>query len=677
MKNNTRSNKKIDRPTLMRIIYICLLILLDIILVPWIVKFPSFLIKDFSSAPAEWFEYGIVNSYKELFSENADSFRRAVLFMQLPVAALILALAWNTDRLKKKNRIKDGIGGPEPAGHGQYGTGRWQTKREMDKSAAVWYTDKPLKKGGVIIGMEKSNNGREKVWLNDSDLHTLIIGSTRSGKDRRVLLPSIWTIAKSGESMVISDPKGDMYLTTKHYLESLGYNIIAMNFRDPTKGNRWNLLEQINKAIDKGNVPEASEMAWDIASTIVKQNPPSNADPIWEKGEQSVIASLVLLTALNSEFKFQRHMATAYYLLAEFGQPVHDDSIPFLEYMRRLPIKHPAKAAFATASIAPYKTRASFFTQTLTDLRLFADPNIADMTAVQDHNFDDISLKKTAVFLVIPHEKSTRNVLATIYIDQLYQSLITLANNSGGRLPRRVNFLLNEFGNLPAIMDFDKKLTVAAGFGIRFALAVQDIAQIKKLYKDNAQTITGNCHNWIFIKTADVDTAKLISEKTGKYTIESENLSSSIQSKGHSSSYGVGFTGRPLLMPDEVLRWNIDESLVLPLSNFPARYPLPDLSYWNAINDFGLSNTGNVDLDIKRNSEILLSRWESMPVRNVQDVSVWLPDLSEIYGDDNISVVTSPGTTSIFDTVVDISAADVFPDDNDNDDDTYYDDFLS
>lgn len=621
------SNKKIEKSIYVKIILVCFIILADILLLPWLLKFPYFAIEDLMTAPAIWFNYGLLNSIKDIFVDSY--FRKIYATIQLLVIALIISITWNTDIFKRKNRITDGIGGPEPAGSGQHGTSRWQNKKEMDETCNVWYTDTEITKGGTIFGMEKSRSGKEKVWYNSNDLHTLIIGSTRSGKSRKLILPTIWLLAKAGESMVIGDPKGELYITSKNYLESQGYKVITLNFRDPQKGNQWNILDIVNRAVDEGNIPRATELAWDIAHTIVNQVPSFSTEPIWKNGEESTIAALILLAVLNSEFKFQRHITTAYYLLAEYGQPLADGTIPLLDYIAKLPVRHPAKAAFATASIAPYKTRASFFTTALSDLRLFSDPNISDMTSKQDHNIENIGIEKTAVFLIIPDEKSTRNVLATLYIDQVYQAMVDLANKRGGRIPRRVNFILDEFGNLPPIPDFDKKLTVAGGRGMRFTIAVQDIAQLKKLYDKNSQTITGNCHNWIFIKTADVETAKLISEKTGKYTVETENSSSSIQSRGHSISHSVGLTGRPLLLPDEILRWNIDESLVLPMSHFPARYPLPDLSLWKANEDFGFVRTGNIDKDIEMNRQIIEKRWNDIFPREIQETSIWLPDLYE------------------------------------------------
>lgn len=614
------------KTTQVRLIFIIIILSIDILIVPWILKFPFFLIQDLVTAPKQWIEDGILQSMKAVFLD--DQFRKLYLFIQLPIVTLILAIAWDVNRLKKKNKITDGVGGPEPAGTGQHGTSRWQDKHEMDESSSVWFTDKPPHKSGFIFGMEKSKH-KEKVWLNKDDVHTLLIGATRSGKSRKLFLPTIWGMAKAEESMIIGDPKGELFISAKPYLESEGYNVISLNLREPSKGNQWNILDSVNRAIDQNNIPRAAELAWNIAHTITNQSPSATTEPIWKNGEESTIAALILLSTMDTEFKFQRHMTTAYYLLSEFGQSLEDGTIPLLEYIHTLSTRHPAKSAFATASIAPYKTRASFFTTALSDLRLFSDPNIADMTSKQDHIIEDIGIKKTAVFLIIPDEISTRNVLATLYIDQVYQSLVELANKEGGRIPRRVNILLDEFGNLPPIPDFDTKLTVAGGRGIRFNLGVQDISQIKKLYKDKHQTITGNCHNWIYLKTADVQTAKLISEKTGKYTVETENSSSSTQSKGHSLSHGVGLTGRPLLLPDEILRWNLNESLVLPISNFPARYPLPDLSYWNANSDFGFANTGDVDQDIETNRQIIKKRWEDIPKRNIEEIPIWLPEMDE------------------------------------------------
>lgn len=636
------SNERREKAKKSRRIFACIIVLFDILILPWIMHFPQFLINSGVNAPTDWFHFGIVRSIKDIFIDPL--YLRVFLMLQIGVIAAVIGVLWNVNTLGRKNKIQDGVGGPEAAGSGQFGTSRWQTEEEADKTFKVWHTHRKLKKGGIIFGMEK-DKVIEKIWLDDDDKHTLIIGATRSGKDRKILLPSIWELAKAEESMIIGDPKGEMYITTKDYLEKEGYNVIALNLRDPLKGNQWNLLNMVNRAIDEGDTAKASEHAWKIANIISKQTPSAGGEPIWKNGGQSTIAALILLAALESEFKFQRHITTAYYLLSEYGQPLEDDSIPLVDYIKSLPTRHPAKAAFATASIAPYKTRASFFTTVLSDLRLFSDPKISCMTSNQDHDFERIGIDKTAVFLIIPDEDDTKNSLATLYVSQAYQALVDLSNREGGRIPRRVNIILNEFGNLPEFPDFPTMLTVGGGRGVRFTIAVQDDQQIKRLYKESSKTITGNCHNWIFLRTADVETAKLVSAKIGKYTVETDNITNSLQSTKYSSSMGNSLTGRALLMEDEILRWKTTEGLIIPVGEFPARLPMPDLSEWEANTDFGfVEPSGDMDRDKEANKQIIKRRWESLSARELEEPQIWLP---EIEGSEDEETVQREDTSSI------------------------------
>ncbi len=616
----------------MRIILCCVILILDLAFLPWLINFPFFAMRDMSTAPTQWLAYGPIKSWLDVFRDS--NFKNLFLFLQIPIVTGAILILWDTDRFKKKNKIQDGLGGPEPSGAGQHGTARWQNEKEMDKTAKVWYSDTELDKGGVTFGMNKIK-GREKIWLNDKDMHTLIIGATRSGKSKKIILPTIWELAKAEESMVIGDPKGELYISSKDFLLKKGYKVIALNLREPRKGNQWNMLHLANQAFKKGDIPRAVEIAWDIASSIISKESAKNTEPIWINGAQSVVATLIITTIMDAEFDFQKHMGTVYYLLSELAITRDDGTVPLNDLINKLPRRHPARDAFASARVSAQKTRESFFSSVLAELRLFSDPNIQNMTSMQDHSLEAIGIEKTAVFLIIPDEKETRNVLATLYVDQVYQAMVDLSNTKGGRIPRRVNILLDEFGNLPPLPRFTNKLTVGGGRGVRFTIAIQDIAQLKELYDKKAQTITGNCHNWIYLKTADLDTAKLITGKMGKYTVETDNLNSSIQKKGYSISQGKGLTGRDLLTPDEILRWNTDYSLVLPVSDFPARYPCPDLSQYMANIDFGfVQPSGDVDEDSRLNNEINMNRWINHFERPYEEVKVWTPD---IYSDDDES----------------------------------------
>lgn len=592
-----------------RLVVLTVLLLLDLFLAPLALKFPPYAKKyGFKFGFEKWRTAAIHNPVAGPGILLKDSkIRHAWLWLQPAVGALALTILFPSNGLRRRRKETD-LGGPEAAGSGQFGTARWRTEKEVDKTTIVWDTKTQLQKGGFVLGADFQKK-RKKVWLETQDTHVLLVGATRSGKSRRVILPTIWTLAKAGESMVVTDPKGELYERTVKYLAKQGYDVVLLNFRNPRRGNKWNPMTPVVAAVKAGDEALASELAWDIAHTIVYQQPHSG-DPIWPAGEESVIAALILAVAAEAERDEQKHMASVYALLTRLGRATDEGIIPLNVYLNDcLADSHLAKAAFGTAAISPSKMRASFFGSAATDLRLWADPSIAFMTAFQDHDLAGPGVRKTAVFLVIPDETSTRHVLAALYISQIYQALTKLASLSGGRLPVRVNFLLDEFGNLPPISDFDKKITVAAGRNMRFLLAVQDLAQVKKHYKENAQTITGNCHTWIYLATADVETAKVISAKTGQYTVQTESYSSSLRTHDYSSSTSQGLTGRALLLPDEVLRWPLDQALVLQIRQFPARLPLPDLSSWPA------------------DKELQPMSAEEKPKGGVVFPSVWVPEV--------------------------------------------------
>jgi type IV secretion system protein VirD4 len=380
--------------------------------------------------------------------------------------------------------------------------------------------------------------------------------------------------------MVISDPKGELFKFSSGYLKRLGYKVILIDLRDPYRGNRWNPLLSVASALQDGDYSTASQTAWDIANIITNQQP-YHGDPIWPQSQESLTAALILAVASFAPDDC-RHIGSAYEILHRLGAKGGD---MLDEYFRSLPKGHPASSAYGVAALSEDRLRSSIFTGTAAQLRLWADPAVVWLTSHQGHDLDIAGREKAAIFIVIPDERGTRNVLATLYIAQSYQALVDLANRNGGKLPQKVNFLLDEFGNLPPIPEFDRKITVAAGRGMRFLLAVQDLSQIKAKYKDLSQTITGNCATWVYILTTDLDTAKVISGKTGQYTVRTESYSSQVRHTDYSHGTTEGLTGRPLLLPDEVLRWPADRALILQARCNPAWLPLPDLSEWPAAKD--------------------------------------------------------------------------------------------
>jgi len=457
--------------------------------------------------------------------------------------------------------------------------------------------------GGIVIGTDPAQN---KYWTVDDDTHVLLIGTTRSGKSRRVIIPTIWHLAQNGESMVICDLKKELHPITKAYLRKQGYKIITIDLRQPNTGNRWNILEPVNSALHEGNSALAIQHADDIAHTL-SYNPRYRGDPIWPSAKKALISALTLAVAVEAPDE-HKNMATAFNLLANLGQ---DGGKALDIYFDSLGQMHPARSPYQVYQMSTDKMRSSIATDTLTSMQVFGvDPAIVWMISHQDHDLSAAGREKTAVFLVIPDERTNRNVLASLYIQQSYGALVDLANQNRGRLPIRVNYLLDEFGNIPAITDFTTKITTAGGRGIRFTLAVQGIDQLAEHYPTRENTIMGQCWTWIYILTSDIKTAELISKKCGNYTVATESYNSSAQLSG-SRSEGVtqGLSSRPLVMSDELTRWPEDSALILRTRLQPARLPMPDISKWPIASQLDLARHGVPD-----------------PGVVIANVEPWLPD---------------------------------------------------
>jgi type IV secretion system protein VirD4 len=213
------------------------------------------------------------------------------------------------------------------------------------------------------------------------------------------------------------------------------------------------------------------------------------------------------------------------------------------------------------------------------------------MTSTSDFNPKDISNKKTALFIILPDEKRTYYSLASLFVNQCYMVLVKVADDRGGRLENRVNFLLDEYGNFTKIPDFANKLTVGGGRGIRFSLFIQAFSQLDETYnKEVAQTIKSNCETWIYLQADDLGTLEEISKKLGNYTVSTYSLSSSHgKYTTPSSSHSTNLTHRALLTTDEVKLINRPYALITSRTH-PAMMKIPDLAEWNFNKLFGLGN---------------------------------------------------------------------------------------
>ncbi|MHB1128268.1 MAG: VirD4-like conjugal transfer protein, CD1115 family [Bacillota bacterium] len=501
---------------------------------------------------------------RDIFRTRPPAFWLSQITFVLAVLPL-LRWAWGFDRPGSQ---------PRAAGTATHGSTRWQRGSEFKTTLHSVSCDRP-EQDGVVVG----STGRT-AWVTRAEAgnpHVLLLGATRSGKSRRVIMPSVWVLGHAGESMILTDPKGEIYAHTAGWLRQKGYRVVLLDLLHPARGNRWNPLAAVARAHELGDKEEAARLAWEVGHILAWSEGPGT-DPIWPQAEESLTAALCLAAAIEAPQE-ARHMATAHRMLIELG---HRGGEALDAWFESLPSGHPARSAYGTAALSESRTRASIYTGTAAHLRLWGDPGIAWMCAASDHDPAEAGTRPMAIFLLMPDEAGARRYIASLYINQAYSALAHVARRNGGKLPLPVWFLLDEFGNIGKLPAMAEKLTVAAGRNIRFVLAVQAVAQIAHVYGEKtAEIVLGNCDTWLYLRTADIDTARVISAKAGTYTVRTLSVQ---RRPGLSGAGTEGATSRALLTPDEVLRWPSGQGLLLQAGQFPARLPLGDLSYWRQAN---------------------------------------------------------------------------------------------
>lgn len=336
-------------------------------------------------------------------------------------------------------------------------------------------SDKPyIEKGGILFGTKK-----DRYYINGSDTHTLVIGATRSGKSRSIVLPTIGIEGLAGENMVVSDPKGELHQYTYPFLEALGYNVFVLDFKNPDRSDHFNFLQEVIDAINDDNIPLAQKKALDITEALVGND--TSSEKIWSEGEKSIMAACILAVVYdNKEHPEYQNLTNVYHFINNMCEMSDNPPLKrYIDTIEALNPNHPALALISATRVAPSKTQGSFNISALATLRLFADINVYNLTKSNSFKIEDLNDQKTAIFIILPDYNTTYYGVASLFVDQIYTKLADVADLQGGRLKRRVNFILDEFGNFAVIPDFATKLTVAGGRGIRFNLFLQSTAQLE------------------------------------------------------------------------------------------------------------------------------------------------------------------------------------------------------
>ena len=364
------------------------------------------------------------------------------------IIALVASIFSVSDRFFEREK---GIGFSTEAKKSSKGYSRWTSVDEMKKELTMVKVQAPTADAG---GLPLINDGK-KMWVDNGEGHTLIIGSTGAGKTQAAIFPLVHSLAKHDESMIITDPKGEIYETTAEMLRKRGYNVVLLNFRNPQQGSGWNPLHLPYKYYKEGNSDKANELTDDLAMNILYDENAQNSDPFWEKTSADYFSGICL--GLFEDAKENEINLNSVNLFTTVGEDKCGPNSTYSnEYFKTKDPTSPAYISASSTISAPSDTKGSILSVFKQKIRLFAArENLSEMLSHSDFEFEDIGKNKTAVFIVIQDEKKTYHSLVTIFLKQCYETLVDYAQKCGGKLPYRTNFLLDEFANMPPLKDVD------------------------------------------------------------------------------------------------------------------------------------------------------------------------------------------------------------------------------
>lgn len=459
---------------------------------------------------------------------------------------------------REKGEVGIGITLKKKSSDGYSSWAKEKDIKEQSDVECVHPTDEVVNAAGIPL----INDGKN-IWVDNGAYHSLVIGSTGSGKTQTIVKPMVNLLAKKGESMIITDPKGEIYKYSASYLKEKGYKIVVLNFREPQRGNSWNPLTVPFKYYRDGNQDKAIELLNDIALNIIYDPSNKNESDFWEKASAAYFSALAL--GLFKDAKEEEVNLNSINVMSTVGEERYATGNYIKEYFG---MKGEGSTEYLSASAvinAPNDTKGGLLATFRQKIQLFTTvPVLSEMLSYSDFDMKSIGNGKTAVFMIIHDEKKTYHSLMTIFIKQCYETLIDVAQENGGKLPIRTNFILDEFANMPPLKDVDAMVSAARSRDIRFTFIIQNFAQLNDVYGDNvAEIIKGNCGNLVYLISTEMKALEEISKMCGEVKVTDEKDKNAT---------------RPLITITDLQKMKLFEAIIVRLRTSPFRTKLePDL----------------------------------------------------------------------------------------------------
>ena len=442
--------------------------------------------------------------------------------------------------------------------HGTYGTADWMSEKEMK---SVLEVSTPEKATGMILGERK---GQLICLPEDTRLnrHTAVFGASGTMKSRAVVRNALFSAIRRGESVLISDPKSEMYNETSELFRKNGYEVKVLNLVDPLHSDSWNCMSDLG---------DDSLMAQVLTNVIIGNTSSGKGDHFWDNGEANLLKALVLYVQLDNRIPQERkNLAYVYKLLT-------DGTLPYIiKEMGDLKVGHPAKAPFNLFAQSSETVQAGIILGLGTRLQVLQNQAVQQLVSFSDIDLTAPGRHKCAYYIILSDQETSMAFISSLFFSFLFIKLTRFADNSpGGKCLIPVNMILDEFNNIGRIggapdgSDFCRSLSVIRSRDIRVMIAVQSLGQLQNRYPNNLWAeIVGNCDIQLMLGCTDDVTADYISDRSGEMSIQVDSTMTVKKTVAlaqvipqYRETQGQG--RRKLLTADEVLRLPHEEMLVI------------------------------------------------------------------------------------------------------------------
>jgi len=491
-------------------------------------------------------------------------------------------------------------------GDGQYGVARFATKKEIEDTyehvifnVQDWRNGSNLPtKQGLVVG-SKIKKGKVTALVDTGDVHCLMIGAAGVGKTACFLYPNLEYACASGMSFISTDTKGDL---ARNYgsiaKESYGYNVAVIDLRNPTRSEGNNLLHLVNKYMDiyrtyKSNFSakaKAEKYAKIISKTIIStdgNNAAMGQNAFFYDAAEGLLTAVILLvseyllpTNEDGQKVDKRHIISVFKMVQDLMEPSKiKGKSQFQLLMEKLPSTHKAKWFAGAALNSSEQAMASVLSTVLSRLNAFLDSEMEQIlcfdTAIDTEKF---CKEKSAIFIILPEEDVTKYFMVSLFLQQFYREMLTVADENGGKLPNRVMIYADEIGTIPKIESFEMMLSAGRSRRISVVPIIQSFAQLDKNYgKEGSEIITDNCQLTIFGGFApNSETAQILSKALGSKTV----MSGSISRGKNDPSQSLQMIERPLLTSDELKSLPKGDFIVMKTGTHPMRTKLKLFLDW-------------------------------------------------------------------------------------------------